>query len=239
MNNTNNISGRASYKIAKEVMYNAMIDKFAEKRWSEAQGRQWVDNLKWSQGEVRLECELAANTTNFRFGLTQNQANTTGVPFNTENRLTMQDTLVCNEIGLFVAAPGSQQDTSFKLRTYGNPIDFTTAGAAAAIDETLYSNGYLRVGVNNDVVIPYRGLWNFAYRPQTQQTAAIGAGSPDDQVRGAEDGFVTMEPNLFLIGSKGYIPEIIIPGALAAVQQYSRMVLIFRGPLAQNSTVVS
>lgn len=233
MNNTNNISARASVQIAKEVYMRAMSDKFA----NESDLRRWTDSLKWSQGEVRLECELAANTTNFRFGLTQNQANTTGVQFNTENRLTMQDSLICNEIGIFVVSPGSRVDTEFELRSYGNTQDFAAA-AALAIDG-MFNNAYLRMGVNNDVVIPYRGLFNHFYRPQTQQTAALGAGSPGDQIRGAEDGFVTMEPNLFLIGSKGYIPEVVLPTALASVQNFSRLVIIFRGPLAQNSTVVS
>ncbi len=238
MNSTNNISARASYKIAKEVYFNSMQDKFRALNMSMADSQAWVDNLKWSQGEVRLEVQLAANTTNYKFGLIDSQANTTGVKFNTENRLTQQDTLVCNEIGLFVGKPASQTDTLWDLRTYGNLVDFS-AGAAAAINQTLFSHGYLRMGVNNDVVIPYRGLFNHLYRPQTQETSALGAGSPNDQIRGAEDGFVTMEPNLFLIGSKGYIPEIILPNALATVDAFSRLVLIFRGPLAQNSTVVS
>lgn len=238
MNNTNNIAARASYKIAKDIYFNSMKDKFAAAGMTEDQARTWVDNLKWSQGEIRLECELAANTTNFRFGVTQNQPNTTGVLFNTENRLTMQDTLVANEYEIYVGKPASRTDTLWKVRTYGNPVDFT-AGAALAIDTTLFAHGYLRVSVNNDVVVPYRGLLNHLYRPQTQQTAPLGAGSPDDQFRGAEDGSITEEPNMFLIGSKGYIPEVVLPAALATVDAFSRIVLIFKGPLAQNSTVVS
>lgn len=234
MNNTNNISARASFEQARKIFMRSMRDKFT----TDAECEAWVNNLKLSQGDIRLECELAANTTNFRFGLTQNQPNTTGVLFNTENRLTMQDTLLANEVGFFVAQPSSRTDTGFQLRTYGNPVDFAAADAAA-INETMYSNGYLRVGVNNDVIVPYRGLFNHLYRPQTQQTAALGAGSPDDQIRGAEDGFVTCEPNWLLVGSKGYIPEVVLPAALASVGAFSRIILVFRGILAQNSTVVS
>jgi hypothetical protein len=95
------------------------------------------------------------------------------------------------------------------------------------------------MNVNNDVVIPYRGLFNHWYKPQTQQTAALGAGSPGDQIRGAEDGMITFEPNAILIGSKGYQPQIVLPAAMASAAQFLRCILIFRGILAQNSTVVS
>jgi hypothetical protein len=87
--------------------------------------------------------------------------------------------------------------------------------------------------------MPYRGLWNHLYNPQTQQTNPLGAGSPGDQVRGAEDGMVTMEPNILLVGSKGYLPEIVLKSALASAAANLRAVLIFRGVLAQNSTSVS
>lgn len=234
MTGTNNIAARAAFEQARRTFFRAMRDKFV----TDQECQNWVDGLKLSQGEVRLEVELAANSTNFKFGLTQNQPNSTGVLFNTENRLNMQDTLLCNELAIFVCAPSSRTDTTFKLRTYGNPVDFT-AGAADAIDTTMYSNGYMRIGVNNDVIVPYRGLLNHWYKPQTQQTAALGAGSPDDQLRGAEDAFITEEPNILLIGSKGYVPEIILPAALATVDAFSRIVLIGRGILAQNSTVVS
>lgn len=234
MNNTNNIAARAAFKTAREVFFRAMRNKFA----TDEECNTWVDERKLSQGEIRLEVGLTTTSTNFRFGLTQNQNNSSGVVFNTENRLTMQDTLLANEYGIFVAKPASATDTAYNLRTYGNTVDFSAA-AAAALDTTFYDNGYFRLGVNNDVIIPYRGLFNHLYKPQTQQTAALGAASPGDQIRGAEDGFVTMEPNTLLIGSKGYIPEIVLPSALGTVDANSRVVLIFRGILAQNATVVS
>jgi hypothetical protein len=93
--------------------------------------------------------------------------------------------------------------------------------------------------VNNDVIIPFRGLLNHWYKPQTQQTAALGPASPQDQFRGAEDGFITQEPNLLLIGSKAYVPQIELPAALSSAAEFLRCVLIFRGILAQNSTVIN
>lgn len=229
------MSARESYNIARQTLYNAWIGSFGNdsvKCWN------YVNSRKLSQHEVRLEVELNANNNRFVFGLTPNQANSTNVIFNTENRLNLQDSLVVSEYGIFVAQPTSRTDTTFTLNTYGNTQVFAAADAAA-LDSTFYSNGYFNTKCNNDVIIPYRGLFNHWYKPQTQQTAALGAGSPKDQLRGAEDGMITQEPNLLLIGSKNYVPEIVLPEALASAAAFERVILIYRGVLAQNSTVVN
>lgn len=235
MNSTNNASARQSFEIAQQILFNAWIDSF---KGDVAACRNWVNNRKLSQGEIRLEVELNVNNNRFVFGMTPNQSNSTNVIFNTENRLNLQDSLIASEYGIFVAQPTSRTDTAYVLNTYGNTQIFAAADAAA-LDSTFYSNGYLQTKVNNDVVIPYRGLVNHWYKPQTQQTAALGAGSPKDQLRGAEDGYVTQEPNLLLIGSKNYQPEIVLPAALASAAAFLRCILIYRGVLAQNSTVIN
>lgn len=235
MNSTNNASARQSFEIAQNILFNAWIGSF---NGDVNACRNWVNNRKLSQGEIRLEVELNTQNNRFVFGVTPNQANSTNVIFNTENRLNLQDSLIASEYGIFVAQPSSRTDTAYVLNTYGNTQVFAAADAAA-LDSTFYSNGFLQTKVNNDVVIPYRGLINHWYKPQTQQTAAIGAGSPKDQLRGAEDGYVTQEPNLLLIGSKNYQPEIVLPSALASAASFLRAVLIYRGVLAQNSTVIN
>jgi hypothetical protein len=235
MNSTNNASARQSFEIAKQIIFNSWIDTF---NGNQAECWKYVNNRKLSQHEIRLEVELNVQNNRFVFGLTPNQANSTNVIFNTENRLQLQDSLVVSEYAIFVAQPTSRTDVTFTLNTYGNTQVFAAADAAA-LDSTFYSNGFLSTKVNNDVIIPYRGLFNHWYKPQTQQTAALGAGSPKDQARGAEDGFVTQEPNLLLIGSKNYQPEIVLPAALASAAAFERAILIYRGVLAQNSTVVN
>lgn len=235
MNSTNNYSARMSYDIAKQVLFNSWIESFkfdSKACWN------WVNGRKLSQHEIRLEVGLNINNNRFAFGVTPNQANSTNVIFPTENRLMLQDSLVVSEYAIFVAQPTSLVDTAFTLNTYGNTQVFAAADAAA-LDGTFYSNGYFSTKVNNDVVIPYRGLFNHWYKPETQQTAALGPGAPKDQLRGAEDGFVTQEPNLLLIGSKNYVPEIVLPGAMASAAAFLRAILIYRGVLAQNSTVVN
>lgn len=237
MNNTNNASARDSYLMAKNTFFKAWLPSF---KGNEQECRAYVESLKLSQHEIRLEVGLAAGTTNFKFALTPNQANTSNLQFLTENRLEMQDTLVANEYGIFIAQTAGQNDTGYNLRTYPNTQDFPAAADAATLRTTFYSNGFFRMTCNNDVILPYRGLWNHLYKPQTQQTAALGAASPDDQVRGAEDGMITMEPNILLVGSKGYVPEIVLKAGLTAgLAANIRAILIFRGVLAQNSTSVS
>lgn len=235
MNSTNNTSARNSFEIAKQILFNAWIESF---KFDSAACRNWVNNRKLSQHEVRLEVGLNTTNNRFVFGVTPNQANTSNLIFPTENRLMLQDSLIVSEYGIFVAQASSTTDATFTLNTYGNTQVFAAADAAA-LDGTFYSNGYFNTKVNNDVVIPYRGLFNHWYKPQTQQTAPIGAGSPKDQIRGAEDAFVTQEPNLLLIGSKNYVPEIVLPAALASAAANLRAVLIYRGVLAQNSTVIN
>lgn len=224
-----------SYDTAKQVLFNSWIQSFGgdAKRCSS-----WVNGRKLSQGEVRCEVGLTTNGNIFTFGVTTVQDNTQGIKFNTEQRLKQQDSLIVSEYGIFVAQPGSEEDTEYDLLTYGNPNVFAAADAAA-LNGTFYSNGGFAMSVNNDVIIPFRGLFNHWYKPQTQQTAALGPASPQDQLRGAEDGFVTQEPNLLLIGSKAYVPQIILPASLSSAASFLRCVLIFRGILAQNSTVIN
>jgi len=244
MNNTNNFSARDSYRIAKELIYNAMRNdpKFGDITGNpkgDRDCRDWVNSRKFSQSEIRLEVELNAVNSSFMFALTATQQNSTNVIFNTENRLTIQDTLICNEYALFIGNPTSRVDTTWELKTYGNPITFAAGTDANLLNTTLYNHGYFKMTCNKDVIIPYRGLLNHWYRPQTQQTAVFGAGSPNDQIRGAEDGGITQEPNLLLIGSKGYEPQIILPSNMALTDTFIRAILIFRGDFAQNSTSVA
>jgi hypothetical protein len=237
MNATNNMSARDAYNNARKMFYIAFRDKFPMGPDGDAKCQDFVNNFKLSQSEIRVEVELNATNNIFTFGITPNQANTNNVVFNTEYRLKLQNSLCVNEMFMYVRKPTSATTTTDQLRTYGNTQDFPTG--AASLNSTLYSHGRFVMTVNNDVVVPNRGLSNFYYAPQTQQTTALGAGSPNDQFRGAEDAGITFEPNLVLIGSKDNVPQIELPTNLAAVDAGTRVVLIFKGIYAQNSTVVS
>jgi hypothetical protein len=236
MNNTNNVSARQSFNIAKDVLFQSWIGSFNGDR---ERCMAWVNNRKLSQSEIRLEVGLNITNNIFTFGVTPQQANSSNLVFPSEQRLALQDSLIVSEYGIFIGNPTSNTDSNFKLETYGNTILNSTALSAAALDGTFYSSGYFQIKVNNDTVVPYRGLFNHYYRPQTQGVSAVAAGISQDQLRGAEDGFITQEPNLLLIGSKNYVPQIVLPSNLVAVTPFVRAILIFSGVLAQNSTVIN
>lgn len=235
LNNTNNMTARDSFMRAKEIFVASFANKF---KGDMAACRQYVDSLKLSQSEIRLEVNLSTNNNSFIFGVLNNQANSNNVQFATEKRLNQSDTLCVNEYGIYVGQASGNNDAAYLLNTYGNTQVFAAADAAA-LDSTFYSNGGFQIVCNNDIVAPYRGLFNHWYKPQTQQTAALGAGSPKDQIRGSEDGMITMEPNILLIGSKNYQPQIVLAAAMGSAAANLRCVLVMRGILAQNSTVVS
>jgi hypothetical protein len=188
-----------------------------------------VSRFKTTQGTLRLELALSTALTNYQFQIL-NQ--TTGAQFNTEIRLNLQDSFVISSMGIFIAKPSGSTDTTFELDTYANATKYTNAAAMNAI-----YNGQLQCKINNDVVIPAWDLQRHFYRPQTQLTGATN--SPQDQKRLAEDSFYPVEPNVIAIGSKNTQFSVVLPTALTAIDANSRIILLARGVLAQNSTVVS
>jgi hypothetical protein len=190
---------------------------------------QSVKAFKCTQSYLRLELALSTAITNYQFQIL-NQ--TTGAQFNTEQRLNLQDSFVISSLGVFLALPTGATDTTFELDTYPNPVKYVND-----VPLTNLYNGQLQIKINNDVVVPAWDIQQHFYRPQTQQTAA--ANSPLDQKRLAEDSMIAVEPNLIAIGSKNTQISIVLPTAFTAVDANSRVVLLMRGVLAQNSTVVS
>lgn len=225
-----------SYENARQTIFDAWINSFggnATECWN------YVNSLKLSQNDIRLENKLTAANTNYLFGTIQNQVSTTNIQFATEERLNQQDTLIATEFAVMVGLAANDNDTLFEIFPFANPAIFGAADAAI-INAGLYANGKIKISVNNDVIVPSRRLLANKYVPETQLTAAPGAGSPITEFDGAVDGLVTMEPNIYLIGSKNSVPEIILPSALTGLSSANvRVVLLFSGFTAQNSTVVS
>lgn len=244
MNNTNNISARSSYENARKMFWKALRDKFPDGPDGDNKCTKWVNSLILTQGAIRLEVQLNATNNVFTFGVTPNQSNTNNIVFNTERRLPLQDSICVTEMSMYVMRPIDSSGTPIvtgtnqMLRTYGNTQDFSAA-AAQALDSVLYSHGDFTFKANNYVYVPYRPLRDFWYKPQTQQTGALGTGSPGDQIRGVEDAMVTCEPNLVYIGTANNIPQIELPTNLPAVDSFTRVVMIGSGPYAQNSTSVN
>ena len=189
--------------------------------------------VKLTQGTLRFEQGLVAGQTLYTFPILDNQA----IFSNTEDRLTLQDSFVINSVFIGTGAPSSATDNTFVPDTYPNTQKY---GANAVPLQAWWNSGNMQIAVNRDIITPKWDLWRHFNNPETQQTAALGAGSPGDQMRGAFDGWYPMEPNVVLIGQKNTTIQVILKGAgLTSVQANSRGIIMVRGYLAQNSTVVS
>lgn len=186
-----------------------------------------------SQSFLRFENTLSTTKTSYDFGVLNNQTISGQAQTPTEQRLNLQDAFYISELMIYIAKASSTTDAAFKLSTYPSPTVFTTSGAAAAL-YTLY-NGVLSLTVNNRQIVPAQDMQRFLETPQTQATGA--ANSPIDQFDGSFS--TVVEPNLVLIGSKNSLFNITIPSAFAALDANTRVVILARGVLAQNVTVVS
>lgn len=197
------------------------------------QGWDPVQAFRLCQSTLRLEQPLTIANTNYNFPVLVNIQNQ-GAPFNTEIRLQLQDSFVPTHVYIGPGFPSGPNDTTWHPVTYPNP--FLSANAAA--EEAIYS-GTMQLQINN---VTYTKNWDvLRHRKtnQTQQTAALGAGSPEDQLDSSDDGFYPMQPYVLLIGSQNINLQVILPVAPTAVDANSRLVVIFRGIQAQNSTVVN
>ena len=222
MTQQNTVNSRLVYENAKKNLEAAQVS---------------TKDAKLTQSFLRLENQLIVGKTQFAFPVLNNQNNFSGTIFPTEQRLNQQDSFVAAMWGVFLSNPTANTATargSAILQSYPNPIAFAAASAAAA--ETIY-NSYFQLSVNNDIILPAWDASRHRLVPQTQQIAAIPAAQ--DQIDLGSDGFYPVEPNLVFIGSKNSVLTLIMPAALASVDAFETISVIFRGVLAQNSTIIT
>ena len=189
-----------------------------------------IDAFKLTQSALRFEVALQANTNQYKFNVIENIAPV----FNTEIRLRLQDTFVPTHLGIFLALPTSSTDTAFRLYSYPNQFVF-----ANAIQMRALYNSTVEIKVNN---YEYTYDWDVQRHwnsNQTQQTAAFGAASPEDQNNFGEDGFYPMQPYVIMGGSQNIQISLNMKQPPTAVDANSRLIMILRGVRSQNSTPVS
>jgi hypothetical protein len=226
MTQQNTVNSRLVYENAKKALADAGVN---------------LQAAKLTQSFLRLENKLNITSNKFVFPVLNNQSSgTSGIAaFNTEQRLNQQDSFVSAMWGVFISKPSSDTDATFVLHTYPNATTFSTAGTAAAA-ETIY-NSFFQLSVNNDIILPAWDASRHRLVPQTQNGVGITAQTvfPIDQIDLGSDGFYPVEPNLVFIGSKNNVLTLLMPAALAAVETFERISVIFRGVLAQNSTIIT
>lgn len=193
-----------------------------------------------SQSYLRLEVVASTSKTMYQFGVLVNDQPQGNAIRANEQRLNLQDAFFCSSVQMFTSLASSATATDFSLDSYPNPRKYSTAGAAAAL-QNLY-NGYLSLTVNNRVITPSWDLYRHYCAEQTQQTTTpIAAGIALDQFDGNSTSAVATEPNWVLIGQKNNNLQINLPASIGTLQAGSTtvIVLLLRGVLAQNVTVVS
>jgi hypothetical protein len=202
-----------------------------------------VPASKLTQSFLRLEQLIVTTKAQYQFPILVNNNGPANTLFNTEQRLNQQDSIITSAWGFYFAIPTSGTDATFRLLSYAsqNAPNFTTAGAAVAA-QTVY-NSIFNIAVNNTIIVPAWDVFRHIFIPQTQNGVIITAQTivPTDQIDGSGDGFFPVEPNLVWIGSQNIVINLIMPAAIGTAQAggFSRLVLIFRGLLAQNSTIIT
>lgn len=194
-------------------------------------------NYKLTQSYLRIEQAIVAGITRYQFPVLVTETSPT--IFNTEKRLNLQDSFMCSSLFIGLGAPSGSTATSWVPMTWPDPAIFTTTTAADAL--SLY-NGSFEVKVNNDVLIPDWDVLRHYYNPGENGYDTLNTGAtpvaPIPAWSGI-DGFFPMEPNIVFVGAKNTKLSINLPAGIATVLSNSRIVLIARGILAQNTTVVS
>ena len=193
-----------------------------------------VSQAVCTQSFVRSEVAMSTTQANYRIPVLANDSAATA--FNTEFRLALQDVMVVNEIGIFLAAPSSATDATYLLYSNANATVFSTSAGPAS---TLW-NGFFNVSVNNQTVIPNWDIYRHYFVPFAQNGVGVTAQTvfPKDSQDGSASGFYPTEPNFILNGAANIQAFITLPAAMSSVVSNSRIVVIWRGIKLQNVTSV-
>lgn len=190
-----------------------------------------------SQGYVRTEQTLVSGKTLYTFPILANDSSQ-GTINPTEQRLNLQDALYCSSLGIFLS---NTTNSAQILQTYNDPQTFTggTSGADAAALGTVY-NSWLSITTNNRQIVPSYDISRH-YLVGTSQTASAAASSKTlvNQSNLSSDGFSPIEPGWVLVGSKNNQITVTLPAGMTLSSSTAyKLVLVFRGHVAQNVTPV-
>lgn len=192
-----------------------------------------------SQSYLRMEANMSTSQTQYTFDVLVNDQNNPS--FITKQALNLQDSFITSSIGMFIGMPSTSATTDAKVKLYGYPDPVTFASPLNTNLLALY-NGQLSLTVNQRVVVPSWDLMRH-YKAPIMQTGYTPTGITAGNIANSDDlstdAFFPVEPNIVLVGSKKNQLTITLPQALATIPTNGRIVLIFRGLLAQNVTSVN
>ena len=192
-----------------------------------------------SQSFLKLEVVAATGKTNYQFGVLVND-NIGGQPSRaTETRLNLQDAFYVGTVQIYTSLATSLTATDYAPITWNNPFQFSTAGAALALNN--FYNGYYSLTVNNRVISTAMPIIRHKTVPILQQNATAGSGVNSDAFDGVQAAAYACEPNWVLIGSKNNQLTMNLPSAIGTLQATTPTIItmLLSGILAQNVTPVS
>lgn len=191
---------------------------------------------------LRFETTLGTSTS-LSFNTLVNQ----GAQTVTEHRLNMPDRFCVTDMGFFIrkvaaATPTDGQIASAQLDTFPNPLTYTGAGEAAALN-ALY-NSYLTVRIDSVVYYDSLDLLRFYRVPTSQQNVSYVVASPAGNTIQADGwdtmnyGFAPIDPTFSLDGKAKNDITVTLPTsiAMAGTSSVNSAVLIVRGFLLQNAS---
>jgi hypothetical protein len=195
-----------------------------------------------SQSYLRMEANMSTSQTQYNFDVLVNDNNNPA--FVTKQALNLQDSFIVSDIGVFIGMPFTGNTTEARVKLYSYP-DITQFATPLFTNLLALYNGSLSLTVNQRVIVPSWDLMRHYKAPITQSGysptgTAIGSLQNSDNL--SDDAFYAVEPNIVLVGSKKNQLQITLPQALATIPTTpatGRIVLIFRGLLAQNVTSVN
>jgi hypothetical protein len=192
-----------------------------------------------SQSYIRTEAAMSTAQTQYNFDILVNDSNQ--APYVTRNLLNLQDSFIVSSIGMYIGIPSASGNTDAKVKLYGYP-DATAFASPLNTNLLALYNGSLNLTVNQRVIVPSWDLMRHYKAPITQSgynPTGVTAGSINNSDDLSTDATYPVEPNIVLVGSKKNQLQITLPQALATIPTNGRIVLIFRGLLAQNVTSVN
>lgn len=208
-------------------------------------------NAVLSQSYLRLEVNLSASTTSYKFDVLVNESVNGSIA--TQQKLNLQDAFVVNQFGFFIGVPSSTTDTSWRLLTYpsvgnisGTAANFTAAQAATMYQP--YMSGVMQLNVNQRTVLTAWDLYRHLFIPPTQSSAVTGTTAAptapihlnEDNLNAADYGFFPCEPNVVLAGNKKNDLTVSFASSIGGtLPTVTRLVCIARGILAQNVTPIN
>lgn len=210
-----------------------LVAAYVESGQSPANAALAAQNAVLTRSYLRLEQPVVVGATSVLFPVLINQNNSGNAVRATEQRLNQQDAFFVTDTAFYLGKASSAADASFFPSTFPDAVTFPTGSATGNL-YTIY-NGWLHLTVNGSVIIPAQPLLDYLQIPQTQLTGA--ATPPQTQFDPAQVSL--QEPMINLIGTKKNTLGFTLPAGIAAVDTFTYYVLILRGVLAQNVTLMS